>query len=345
MQNGWKRTTSADSFNVNVQSGSIFSGKDFGNFQLGILSGIAFEDLNGNAVKDNGEPGLQGRTIHLNNTADSSTNANGVYKFTNLTVGTYTITEEPITDWIQTFPGNNQGYSIPVISGTNDSTKHFGNFKLGSISGLKFNDVNGNGIYESGNGELPLSNWTIKISGPTNDSVTTGNDGSYSFPELAGGTYTISERLKNGWFQTLPNSGSYAITMRSRLDTTNILFGNYQLGTISGKIFNDINNNSIQDNSEPGAANIKVRIFGSFSDTTTTDANGNYTFSNVRIGDYTVAQIIPSGWIQTFPVSNGTYSFHVSSAQTIAQMFYNATSFNQDLSHWCVANIPTPFES
>src|SRR3989442_11359281 len=48
---------------LTVSSGSTETGNDFGNFQQGTKSGVKFNDLNGNGVKDPGEPGLSGWTI------------------------------------------------------------------------------------------------------------------------------------------------------------------------------------------------------------------------------------------------------------------------------------------
>ena len=39
-----------------------------------------------------------------------------------------------------------------------------------------------------------------------------------------------------------------------------------------------------------------------------TDANGNYSFTNVGPGTYTVQEELQSGWIQTFPAPPGTYT-------------------------------------
>ena len=69
--------------------------KDFGNFQLGTISGQKFNDVNGNAVKDAGETGLQNWRIRLVKNSvqvDSQlTDASGNYTFTNLTAGAYTV--------------------------------------------------------------------------------------------------------------------------------------------------------------------------------------------------------------------------------------------------------------
>src|SRR5260370_32803760 len=73
--------------------GQNITGQDIGNFKLATISGQKFEDLNGNGVKQPGEPGLAGFTIFLdmngNNMLDQGepstvTDANGNFSFTGL---------------------------------------------------------------------------------------------------------------------------------------------------------------------------------------------------------------------------------------------------------------------
>jgi hypothetical protein len=79
------------------------------------IQGTKWNDLNGNGVKDAGEPGLAGWTIYIdqnnNGKLDSgekstTTDANGNYSFTNLEPGTYTLAEVQRPGWQQTSPGS-----------------------------------------------------------------------------------------------------------------------------------------------------------------------------------------------------------------------------------------------
>src|SRR5206468_3371610 len=136
--------------------------------QVGVISGQVFNDLNDNGVKDSGEPGLQGFTVFLdsnnNGTLDAGetstvTDANGNFSFTNLPAGTYRVREVTPTGFLRTTanPGD-----ITVSSGTTVSGVNFGNFSIfasNTISGQVFNDLNGNGIRDSG--EPGLSGITV----------------------------------------------------------------------------------------------------------------------------------------------------------------------------------------
>lgn len=80
---------------------------------------------------------------------------------------------------------------------------------LATISGTVFNDLNADGVKNTG--ESGQSGWTIYLDADGNGqldtgetSTTTGTDGSYSFNGLAAGTYNVAEVQQSGWRQTSP---------------------------------------------------------------------------------------------------------------------------------------------
>ena len=73
---------------------------------------------------------------------------------------------------------------------------NFGNFKLGEICGVKFNDLNGNG--KKDDGEPGLAGWTITLT-PGGATMVTDADGHYCFSGLFTGDYTLTETLQDGW--------------------------------------------------------------------------------------------------------------------------------------------------
>ncbi|MBD1911854.1 MULTISPECIES: choice-of-anchor Q domain-containing protein [unclassified Leptolyngbya] len=82
----------------------------------------------------------------------------------------------------------------------------------GSISGIKFNDLDRDGVLDVG--EPGLSDWTIYLDINDNGlldagevSTLTGSDGSYQFIDLTPGFYTVREVPMPGFTQTTPNSG------------------------------------------------------------------------------------------------------------------------------------------
>jgi hypothetical protein len=97
----------------------------------------------------------------------------------------------------------------------------------GRISGMKFNDSNGNGAKDPG--ETGLSNWTIVLKNSTEsivNSMMTDMNGTYTFGELAAGNYTVEEVLQVDWMQTLPSTSTYNLTLAAEENVTGIDFGN-----------------------------------------------------------------------------------------------------------------------
>ena len=96
-----------------------------------------------------------------------------------------------------------------------------------SISGMKFNDSNGNGIKDPE--ESGLSNWTIVLKNSTGSIVKTmmtDVNGSYTLSNLTPGNYIVAEVLNPDWKQTLPANGTYNVTVTGGENLTGIDFGN-----------------------------------------------------------------------------------------------------------------------
>jgi len=93
-------------------------------------------------------------------------------------------------------------------------------------------------------------------------------------------------------------------------------------GSISGKKYNDLNHNGIKDASEPGLMGWTINLYDTTTprpqgfywwrgfkwgfwknkeivETEVTDTNGNYSFSNLADGTYTVREVPQKGWFQT----------------------------------------------
>ncbi len=87
---------------------------------------------------------------------------------------------------------------------------------LATISGTVFNDLNADGVKNTG--ESGQSGWTVYLDTDGNGqlgtgeiSTTTAADGSYSFGGLAAGTYNVAEVQRPGWLQTSPLGSVLAI--------------------------------------------------------------------------------------------------------------------------------------
>src|SRR6266850_401379 len=202
--------------------------------------------------------------------------------------------------------------SIPLFSSPLAHSSMNAEFQTGSISGMKFYDVNGNGFRDLAT-DYGLSGWKIKITGLIVDSAYSDQDGNFAFGGLPDGTYTVSEESRPGWIRTFPAfPGTYSVTVTGGSSATAKVFGNYPQGVIRGSKFNDLNGNGVKDSSEPTLSNWVIKLTGLISGVDTTDANGAYEFLGLVPGAYTVRESLAlhPGWVATTPPS-GQYSVDV----------------------------------
>jgi hypothetical protein len=87
-------------------------------------------------------------------------------------------------------------------------------------------------------------------------------------------------------------------------------------GDICGSKFNDQNQNGIWDSWEPGLAGWTIQLNPPSGPTTLTDTLGNYCFTDLPPGTYTLAEINQPGWTQTAP-AGGTYTINLAANQAV----------------------------
>ncbi len=142
----------------------------------------------------------------------------------------------------------------------------------------------------------------------------------------------------------------FTVTINSSLfaqDTVQLVNGTVvshnimvQPGSISGTLFNDLNNNGARDGGEPGLAGWLVKLSGTQTGTATTDANGAYTFYNLFPGTYTVAEQKAFGWAQTGPVDT-VYTVSVLNSTRN----FTGKDFGNRAVHRVVAVSPAPYST
>jgi len=299
------------------------------------ISGTVFNDLDGDGTRDGGEMGISNWMVCLNDVQDATThitltNGAGEYSFTGLTAGSYSVSEVQQDGWTRTMP---YADSYPVtLTTTSLAGKDFGNHQTSgylSISGTKFNDLDGDGTKDAG--ELGLSGWSIKLMNldtSTAIGATTDDTGAYSFTGLTAGSYSVSEVQQDGWTRTKPSADSYSVT----LTTTSFAgkdFGNHQSSIgpkISGTVFYDMNGDGQKGSTEPGLSGCTVNLAGAATRTTVSGSDGSYSFSSLSAGQYTVTQVPQSGWLQSSP--SGSYSVNLGSTSIDNRDFGNRGSYS-----------------
>ena len=167
-----------------------------------------------------------------------------------------------------------------------------------------------------------LSGGSLQVEDPIDSQISIFDSSGNLIP------YFNSVAFNNNEFETsdsilldllLPKDDTYFIKINasSAEDTGEYkLFGyNFQAvgGSISGVKWKDLNGNGVREANEPGLEgqiiyldqnqNGKLETGETF---TVTDASGDYTFTDLDPGVYTVAEVLQPGSKQTFPTSSGS---------------------------------------
>jgi protocatechuate 3,4-dioxygenase beta subunit len=301
---GWTATTATSAPAV-VTSGTDTGAVNFGDFQLGTLSGTQFEDITGNGFSADDTPlsstkqvvtinlFLNGGTTPL---ATTTTDSNGNYTFSNLGPGNYTVQEIVPSGWMLTAQ---TAATTVATSGFASPGNNFDDFQLVTLSGTIFNDLNGDGTQESG--EPGLQNWVADLLKGTAlvKQILTDASGNFSFTNIAPGTYTVQEEQEPGWLLT-STPAAYTVTTNSGVNVGGNVFGNFQTMRISGTVFDDLNGDGVQEAGEPGLQGWTLDLVrGQSTAKRTTDSNGNFTFVSVGPGTFTLQEEVKAGWMQT----------------------------------------------
>ena len=234
-----------------VSSGEVIDGVDFGNHEIkpGSIHGVKWLDRNGDGQRSSDEPGLPGVTIYsdvnLNGRLDvnepqavtmeddpnTAVDETGRYWLEGLRSGLHLVREVVPDGFIQTFPDvllckaifcTGRAHIISLEPGDVVEGVNFGNQEIvtGSIHGVKWEDVNGNGQRDSDEPGLPgvmiyvdlnhngvLDNNEPRTLTMEDDPDTNSDEsGMYWLDELKPGNYTVREVVPDGFRQTFPLS-------------------------------------------------------------------------------------------------------------------------------------------
>ena len=218
-----------------------------------------------------------------------------------------------------------EGYSVSIRAGKDNLTpidviEQFGNYRhTGEIEGTKFSDNNGNGVWDVALGEEPLDNWTFQC---YYENGTLARERLSGIPDpgvwefyLPYGNYTIKEVNQSGYRPTL-RAGGVNITIDDvQNHWMNIDFGNQPLGSISGY--------KVDNNGNP-LANWNISISNTtypYFNSTLTDGNGAFNFTDVPIGVYWLNETLKDGWTQITP--NRTVEINITTRDIFNQNFTN----------------------
>jgi len=297
------------------------------------IEGYKWHDLDADGEWDQEEPGLKDWTLYLdlnhNDQPDSDepvavTDADGYFVFHGLKSSeSYTVREIIPAGWKSSYPEAGEHVVTAPAAGRfgHAEAANFGNYQTATISGYKWHDLDADGTWDEG--EPPLEGWRIQLEG---QEKRTEADGRYAFEDLRPGTYTVTEVVPEGWTQSYPGPPNYShpITVSSGQVVAGTYgeaeppnFGNYTSGGIEGYKWHDLDGNGAWDPGEPGLVGWTIEVEGQGKVTADTQDGGRYSFGNLKPGTYTVREIVPDGWKQSYPRNPDEHTVTIISGQIV----------------------------
>ncbi len=307
----------------------------------GSIGDTVWYDADADGVQGASETGLAGVTLQLDGditgdnvtdvTYTTITDANGNYLFDELLLGTYTVTVIGLPNGMsQTFDLDDgtapfatpDAATISLADGEHNNNVDFGYTGAANIGNTIYFDADNSGS-ETG-GDVGLGGVTVTLTGDVNNdgiedvlTTTTDANGNYLFENLRDGDYVVTvdpAGLPGGMSQSadpdavLDNTSN--VTIAAGVDDLGQDFGYTGTGIIGDRIWDDQNGDGVQDGGENGLNGVDVTLSVDFdgdgvvdyTETVTTAGDGDYSFSNLPAGNYTIkvdTADIPGGYILT----------------------------------------------
>lgn len=335
-----------------------------------------YQDQNNNGAIDPTEPVI----------STTTTDSSGTYQFTNLLTNDniatiagaqYVVRVTDTANAISNFShvsGSNAGannnsqnplgYAVTLTNGApSNQTADFGYALTSSLGDFVWEDSNGNGLQDSG--EPGITGVTVELlnsGGTVISTTTTDSTGHYLFPDLFSGSYSVRITPPTGYVATTQNVAGGDLALNSNIDPTSfttpsvtlvagtddltIDAGLVQLVNIGDFVWEDTNNDGLQDPSEPGRAGVTVELLdgncspidsdsvtaGVQPTTIVTDVDGNYLFQNLYPRSYCVRFTAPDGYLPAMQAigSDRTLDSNPNTA-TFTTPAFAVTSGNDDL--------------
>ena len=259
------------------------------------------------------------------------TDANGNYLFTNLKPGAYSVQfDKTSLPAGYAFTGQDQGgddlrdsdasaidgktAQVLLASGDSNHSLDAGIVALpASLGDRVWHDANLNGVQDAG--EAGISGVTVQLknaAGSVIGSTVTDATGYYNF-SVDAGTYSVAVVAPPGYLSTVKDAAgndaldsdinaagqSALVTVAAGQNYKDLDAGLYKTASIGDRVWLDANGNGTQDAGEAGMGGVKVNLYnaaGAVVASATTDASGNYLFSNLVPGNYYLGFVPPAGY-------------------------------------------------
>ncbi|GIW61177.1 MAG: hypothetical protein KatS3mg089_0029 [Patescibacteria group bacterium] len=226
----------------------------------------------------------------------------GMYEFTGLPRGTYTITiTEP--NGYKAYPSVSKQQVIDLNETQRNWRNDFGINRVYSITGRVYADANQDGSYSAAD-DVAIVNQGVSLTGSSSASVVTASDGVYSFSRLEPGEYFVSTTPSSDYTVLTSLPLRVVITSSDVANQDIRFYGKY---TISGVVFVDEDDSKTKNNQEQNyPANPQIAVTSSPTGAplpqVVNNADGSYQVTGLISGEYTVAySALPLGYYVFHP--------------------------------------------
>jgi hypothetical protein len=231
----WDRSPSFQNrpFTVHAQRYELFPDD-----QAATIGGVAWNDVDGNGLRDAGEPLQDGVRVELYTAsgtpaAAAVTSGGGAYQFPVRAGEPYVMAVVPPAGWMVSPTGRggdgrldndfdpvtrHTGVLAAPAAGGSDLTIDAGLAPPAGVSGFVFNDADGDGAVDAGEAAMP--GWVVFVDdngdgvrGDAERSATTDRDGRYVLGNLAPGAYRLRVEGQDLWAATAPAGGVHELTL------------------------------------------------------------------------------------------------------------------------------------
>jgi hypothetical protein len=265
---------------VTVTAGTAAAGNDFSE-RLGTISGTVYIDGTNTPIAGVELTLLDGSDAVV---ATALTDSNGNYVFTDVLGGPFKIVETQPAGYGEGLVTSSDMIAGDLIPGDTSTGNDFSE-AAATIAGRVFVDGT----------SAPLGNVTIELLDSTNTVIATtvtATDGTYMFADLIAGDYQVRE-IQPSVFGPGVVEADNLIPVTVAAGATSV--GNdFSEGTaaITGRVFVDGTLAAIS-----GVTVSLTDSSGTVVATTTTVADGSYSFAGLTLGDYTIVEAQPAGYL------------------------------------------------
>ncbi len=296
--------------------------------KLSVVTGTVWQDLNGDGLWQQDEPGIPNVPMTLKGVRNGMeyqalTDANGVYVFPRVLSGSYDlichVPDEYVftvkakgdieTRSLMTTEADREGVERITVERSEDVCDlNIGMMAGLTIEGVCFIDANYNGVYDDGEPTLP--GVELKLSRQSNNvllkTAISDENGVYRFYGLRGSTFGIRALLPEGYTYTIAGDGENGNRFTSEngkrerkigdievadAGHETVMLGAIRFGSISGTVYFDDDysgDRSTGEKIDQGALVALYNAAGERVASMKTDKNGGYSFRELAPGSYTV---------------------------------------------------------